>query len=108
MARTVLNPHAKLRHVVPNLCKARRGHQLLPSLTDPQRMDTNTALATKRLGLTTSEAAEHLGVSLSTIRRWSDAGHLVGYRTPGGQRRFSTDQLDTFLHSLEREGRYTR
>jgi excisionase family DNA binding protein len=71
-------------------------------------MDTNTALATKRLGLTTSEAAEHLGVSLSTIRRWSDAGHLVGYRTPGGQRRFSTEQLDTFLRSLERDGRYVR
>jgi excisionase family DNA binding protein len=71
-------------------------------------MDMNTGLATRRLGLTTSEAAEHLGVSLSTIRRWSDAGHLVGYRTPGGQRRFSTEQLDAFLHSLEREGRYTR
>jgi excisionase family DNA binding protein len=54
-----------------------------------------------RLGLTTSQAARHLGVSLSTIRRWSDQGHLQGYRTPGGQRRFSIDQLDAFLDSLE-------
>ena len=56
-----------------------------------------------RLGLTTSQAAEHLGVSLSTVRRWSDQGHLVGYRTPGGQRRFSLEQLDAFLRSLEQD-----
>ena len=56
---------------------------------------------TSRLGLSTSEAARHLGVSLSTVRRWSDAGHLRGYRTPGGQRRFTVDQLDAFLESLK-------
>jgi excisionase family DNA binding protein len=53
-----------------------------------------------RLGLTASQAARHLGVSISTVRRWSDAGHLQGYRTPGGQRRFSVEQLDDFLDSL--------
>lgn len=68
----------------------------------------NADLRSKRLGLTTSEAAQHLGVSLSTVRRWSDAGHLVGYRTPGGQRRFSIEQLDSFVSSLERHGRYRR
>ena len=62
-------------------------------------MSTNRA--TSRLGLSTSEAARHLGVSLSTVRRWSDAGHLRGYRTPGGQRRFTVEQLDEFLASLE-------
>jgi len=53
------------------------------------------------MGLTASQAARHLGVSLSTVRRWSDLGHLRGYRTPGGQRRFSPDQLDAFLRSLQ-------
>jgi excisionase family DNA binding protein len=57
--------------------------------------------ATSRLGLSTSEAARHLGVSLSTVRRWSDAGYLRGYRTPGGQRRFTVEQLDEFLDSLQ-------
>jgi excisionase family DNA binding protein len=56
--------------------------------------------ATSRLGLSTSEAARHLGVSLSTVRRWSDSGFLVGYRTPGGQRRFTIEQLDEFMSSL--------
>lgn len=60
---------------------------------------------TSRLGLTTSEAARHLGVSLSTVRRWSDLGHLRGYRTPGGQRRFSVEQLDAFVQGLRDEGR---
>jgi excisionase family DNA binding protein len=56
---------------------------------------------TSRLGLTTSEAARHLGVSLSTVRRWSDMGYLRGYRTPGGQRRFPVQELDEFVLSLE-------
>jgi excisionase family DNA binding protein len=59
---------------------------------------------THRLGLTTSEAARHLGVSLSTVRRWSDLGYLRGYRTPGGQRRFSVEQLDAFIESLQSGG----
>jgi excisionase family DNA binding protein len=53
------------------------------------------------LGLSTSQAALALGVSLGTIRRWSDMGYLQSYRTPGGQRRFSQEQIDTFLGSLE-------
>ena len=58
-----------------------------------------------RMGLTASEAARRLGVSISTVRRWSDAGHLQGYRTRGGQRRFSVEQLDAFLVSLRARGR---
>jgi excisionase family DNA binding protein len=45
-----------------------------------------------------------LGVSLGTIRRWSDMGYLESYRTPGGQRRFSHDQIQQFLVSLQRGG----
>jgi excisionase family DNA binding protein len=56
------------------------------------------------LGLTASQAARHLGVSISTLRRWSDAGHVQAYRTPGGQRRFSVEQLDAFLDSLRPRG----
>lgn len=48
------------------------------------------------LGLTTGEAARFLGVSVGTVRRWSDDGHLSAYRTPGGQRRYSPDLLARF------------
>ena len=54
-----------------------------------------------RLGLTASQAARALGVSVSTVRRWSDSGALRGYRTPGGQRRFSREQIEAFVLSLE-------
>jgi len=53
------------------------------------------------LGLSTSQAAQALGVSLGTIRRWSDLGYLQSYRTPGGQRRFSREQIDEFIRSLQ-------
>jgi excisionase family DNA binding protein len=54
-----------------------------------------------QLVFTSSQAARYLGVSLATIRRWADAGHLSCYRTPGGQRRFSREQLDNFIVSLQ-------
>jgi excisionase family DNA binding protein len=53
------------------------------------------------LGLSISQAALELGVSLGTIRRWSDMGYLESYRTPGGQRRFSRDHIERFIGSLE-------
>lgn len=57
-----------------------------------------------RLGLSTSQAARELGVSLGTVRRWADMGYLRAYRTPGGQRRFNADQIDEFVSSLEQRG----
>ncbi len=55
------------------------------------------------LGLSTSQAARALGVSLGTIRRWSDMGYLQSYRTPGGQRRFSHEQIEQFIGTLQRD-----
>jgi len=52
---------------------------------------------------TSSQAALYLGVSLATIRRWTDAGHISCFRTPGGQRRFSRVQLDEFISSMQQD-----
>ncbi len=52
---------------------------------------------------TSSQAALYLGVSLATIRRWTDAGHISCFRTPGGQRRFSRTQLDEFISSMQHD-----
>jgi excisionase family DNA binding protein len=62
------------------------------------------ASASRQLVFTSSQAAIYLGVSLATIRRWTDAGHIDCYRTPGGQRRFSREQLDGFVASMQRNG----
>jgi excisionase family DNA binding protein len=57
----------------------------------------------KPLDLSISQAASELGVSLGTVRRWSDLGYIKAYRTPGGQRRYSRDQIDEFVRSLRRD-----
>lgn len=66
--------------------------------------ETSSPRHEHQLVFTSSQAARYLGVSLATIRRWTDAGYLTGYRTPGGQRRFSREQLDGFIDSLQRTG----
>jgi excisionase family DNA binding protein len=44
-----------------------------------------------------SEASRLLGVSPATVRRWSDAGRLRAFTTPGGHRRFSRTSLQRLL-----------
>jgi excisionase family DNA binding protein len=67
-------------------------------------MPPTIAPTDRQLVFTSSQAALYLGVSLATIRRWTDAGHISCYRTPGGQRRFSRPQLDNFITSMSQEG----
>ena len=50
--------------------------------------------------LNVSEAADLLGVSAASLRKWSDQGLVPVYRTPGGQRRYSPPDLDQFLDSM--------
>ena len=42
------------------------------------------------------KAAEMLGVSTSTLRRWDESGKLIAERTPGGRRRYLTSEVATF------------
>ena len=70
-------------------------------MTPPTMLPRNE----RQLAFTSSQAAGYLGVSLATIRRWTDAGHISCYRTPGGQRRFDREQLDAFVSSMYRNGR---
>ena len=46
--------------------------------------------------LTIQEAAEILGVSTKTLRRWDKAGTLIPTRTQGNQRRYTKEQIITF------------
>ncbi|MFA4964148.1 MAG: GAF domain-containing protein [Thermoleophilia bacterium] len=51
------------------------------------------------------EAASTLGVSLSTLRRWSDSGKLRCYRSSGGHRRFRRSDVLAFLAAQTDPGR---
>jgi excisionase family DNA binding protein len=70
----------------------------------PLPLSPATTRNERQLVFTSSQAARYLGVSLATVRRWTDAGHISCYRTPGGQRRFSRTQLDEFISSMQRTG----
>lgn len=50
--------------------------------------------------LNVSEAADFLGVSAASLRKWSDQGLVPVYRTPGGQRRYAPADLEQFLASM--------
>ena len=43
------------------------------------------------------EAAERLGVSVKTIRRWSDSGKINCHRSPSGHRRYHLNDLNQLL-----------
>jgi excisionase family DNA binding protein len=47
--------------------------------------------------LALGEASRVLGVDVTTLRRWADAGEIQAFRTPGGHRRFTDADLATFV-----------
>lgn len=53
--------------------------------------------------LTVAEACALIGVSPATLRRWSDAGDLLAFTTPGGHRRFARSAILARLPSGPRE-----
>ena len=57
--------------------------------------DDSESLATR--WITLGQACKLLGVNESTLRRWADAGHVRSFRTPGGHRRFSEDDLRVLM-----------
>jgi excisionase family DNA binding protein len=54
--------------------------------------------------LNLSEVARMLGVHPSTVRNWSDQGHLPAHRTQGGHRRFRRSEVELWLQSHRMEG----
>ena len=63
-----------------------------------ENVDANDDI--RPLGLSVGEVAKRLGISLGTVRRWSDSGDIPSHRTPGGQRRYSSAEVDAFIHHL--------
>ncbi len=47
--------------------------------------------------LSLGRACDILGVNETTLRHWADAGRIRAFRTPGGHRRFSRDDLNGLI-----------
>ena len=47
--------------------------------------------------LNSKEVAMIMGVHVSTVKRWTDAGKLPCYQTPGGHRKFILSHINEFL-----------
>ncbi len=52
---------------------------------------------------TTKQAADKLGVTSRTVLLWSEAGLLKSWKTPGGHRRFSIEEVEKLASSLEED-----
>ena len=52
--------------------------------------------------LTITEAAQRLGVHATTLRRWADDGDIPVMFTPGGHRRFSGIEVESFMRDQSR------
>jgi len=52
----------------------------------------------------TAYIARLLNVDASTVKRWADSGRLPCYRTVGGHRRFSLNQVREFIADYHLEG----
>lgn len=53
--------------------------------------------------LTLREASRRLDVHPATLRQWADRGRVRSFRTPGGHRRFSAEDVGALLTALSAE-----
>lgn len=62
-------------------------------------MSTTTHKAPTGAWLSAAQAASMLGVSTATLRRWTVAGEVDAFTTPGGHRRYARATIDALLAS---------
>ena len=57
----------------------------------------------ERSWLSIGAARDLLQISETTLRQWADTGLVHTYRTPGGHRRFSRDDIKSLVHNRSRD-----
>lgn len=62
--------------------------------------DNNPYLTGAKLPI--GDVARIFGVSIGTIRNWERDGRIRAERTLGGQRRFTTEEIERVRHEQER------
>lgn len=61
-------------------------------------MDDNIQKPNAKNLLSIGEAADYLGVSIDTLRRWEKRGRVIPLRSPGGHRYYTADELDKLFN----------
>lgn len=57
-----------------------------------------------RVPMTPAEVARAFHVDPKTVSRWANKGWLASFRTPGGHRRFWSDDVAAFLETSRQDG----
>lgn len=52
----------------------------------------------------TLQLAQALGVSVQTVQRWVDAGHVKAWKTVGGHRKIDADSADAWIRAMRAAG----
>lgn len=69
-------------------------------------MTSHTDTANPPESHSTAAVARRLGVSIPTVQRWVDQGHLRAWKTVGGHRRIDAASIDAFIQSREPQDGY--
>lgn len=57
----------------------------------------NSRESTQAPSFSTADLARRLGVSVPTVQRWVDLGHLKAWKTVGGHRRIDAESAEVFI-----------
>lgn len=69
----------------------------LPSTLDELMSETRRSYSPKQL-------ADKLGVSVQTVQRWADAGHVKVWKTLGGHRKIDAASADALIQTMRAAG----
>ena len=64
-----------------------------------QNTVTNVRTSELSSSYSTQEVAKLLAISVQTVQRWMDLGHLSGWRTPGGHRRIDPQSVERLMRA---------
>ena len=63
-----------------------------------------STMSNRKQFFSTADIAKLLSVDPSTVKRWAESGKLHCYRTMGGHRRFTRQQIEDFIEAYHLEG----
>jgi excisionase family DNA binding protein len=61
-------------------------------------------MSVTRLSYSPKQLADKLGVSVQTVQRWTDAGQVKAWKTPGGHRKIDAASADALIQSMRAAG----